>query len=499
MPSTAIVEYPAGFSKGESVPVYILGLGLPLPVENRSFSFKHMMNHPVLASADVIIGGKTQLAGFVDHPAEKLFIGADSLSLYERIEANRRKGQRQVVLCGGDPLFFGLGARLAERFAPGTLRILPGIGSLQAAAAFLSMAWENVEAVSLHGRNSRLPLAHALIRAASGGCSIFLLTDSASSPASVAAFMQERGHSGYMMHVMGNLHFTPDTGCAGTVYPSSVPAALHTCVQAEYYARLTVEQAISLPAIKKESGPLQLVIWLEPMPPAVRDGGTISWPFGLQDASLAAENALFTKTPVRAVGLGALGIEAGDTVWDLGAGSGAMSVEAARLAHRGRVVAVEARADRIPLLEKNRRRFGAANMEILHGSLPEALDDCLAVSSPPQRIFWGGGLSGNGGEASRSAVEKIFHKAWDALLPGGRMVIHCVLLSSLEFVRAQFSRTGVAAEVSCIQASLSVPLAGDYRLHALNPVFLVSASKPEHSSPSAKGRASSGREHGGTP
>jgi precorrin-6Y C5,15-methyltransferase (decarboxylating) len=142
---------------------------------------------------------------------------------------------------------------------------------------------------------------------------------------------------------------------------------------------------------------------------------------------------------------------------------------------------VEASAGRIALIEKNRHNFGAANLEIVHGTMPDILDRCLAAYSRPQRIFFGGGLNGRAEDAADAgAAGQIFRKAWNALLPGGRMVIHCVLLSTLECVRALLARTGAAAEVSCIQVSQSVPLAGDIRLQALNPVFLVSADKQEN-------------------
>ena len=473
-------------------PVYVVGLGLPVAGDGSAVSFGRNAVHPVLAGADVLVGGKAQLAAFADHPAEKLLVGADMASLYERIEANRKAGRMQVVLCNGDPLFFGLGARLAERFDPESLRVLPGVSSLQAAASFLGLAWENAESVSLHGRASWLPLAHALIRARAGGGPVFLLTDAASSPAAVAAFMKERGHERYVMHVLGNLHFALDEN---VVVATSGPVAgkeagFPVRVRAERYARLSLDQALALsPELPEGGRSLQVVIWLEPERSETREPAT-GWPLGLPDVLLATENNLLTKAPVRAAGLAALGIEAGDTVWDLGAGSGAVSVEAARLAWRGQVIAVEAKAGRILLIEENRRRFGAANLEIVHGFLPEALERCLALYPRPKRVFFGGGLgrgSGAGGRgendnesgAGPAGAERIFRSAWEALLPGGRMAIHCVLLSTLEFVRAELDHLGVAAEVTCIQASRSAPLAGDVRLQAMNPVFLVSASKAE--------------------
>ncbi len=469
MPDSRIPESPAGASTGQPAPLYVIGLGLPADGEGAAsrpeFSLcPALASHPVLAAVEILVGGKAQLAAFAEHPAEKLVVGADMAALYKRLDANRRAGRIQVVLCNGDPLFFGLGARLAERFGPESLRVLPGTSSLQAAAAFLGLPWENVASVSLHGRSSRLPLAHALIAARAGGGPVFLLTDAANPPAAVAAFMKERGHDRYRLHVMENLYLTPEG------------------VRAERHTSLSVDQALSLaPEDSGEKTPRQRVMLLEPERPESGEQAS-GWPFGLADASLATENNLLTKAPARAAGLAALGIEAGHTVWDLGAGSGAVSIEAARLAWRGLVIAVEGKADRISLIEENRRCFGAANLEILPGTLPGALDICCERFPRPDRIFIGGGLGGESGrgnaaELGATNAEQILHQAWEALAPGGRMVIHCVLLSTLEFARDSLARLGASVDVACIQASLSVPLAGDCRLQAQNPVFLVSACK----------------------
>jgi precorrin-6Y C5,15-methyltransferase (decarboxylating) len=474
MADTHLAEMSPEDPPGRTAPLYVIGLGLPGSAGD--CSCERAAPHPVLASADVLIGGRSQLAAFADHPAEKIPVGSDTAAVYERIEANRRAGRLQVALCGGDPLFFGLGARLAERFAPGDLRILPGLSSLQAAAAFLGAAWEKAEAVSLHGRDDWLPFAHALIRAACGGGPIFLLTDAAASPAAVAAFMHERGHSRHTLHVMGNLHRLPDAGFPASPFPTGT-AERPGRVRAEYYARLTVDEALRLPeTAPQEARPLQRVIWIEPANPADPERAP-AWPFGLPDAAPAGEDPPLTKAPVRAAALAALGIAAGDTVWDLGAGSGAVSLEAARIAHRGRVVAVEAKSERVLLLHRRRQYVGAANLEIVHGRLPEILDACLSLWPRPQRVFLGGGLSGNADPQSGGRAEGTFRAAWNALLPGGRMLIPCVLFSTLESARRLLAGAGAAAEVACIQASRSVPLAGDCRLQAFNPVFLVSALK----------------------
>jgi precorrin-6Y C5,15-methyltransferase (decarboxylating) len=394
----------------------------------------------VVRRADVLVGGRALLASLSGHDAEKLPVGADTAKLALIIKANREAGKRQVVLCSGDPLFFGLGARLAELLDPDALRFVPAPSSLQGAAAFLGLPWENIRAVSLHGRLCMLPLAHALM----AGKTVFALTDKRRGPAEVAAWMLERGYAHYVLHVLEELRLEPGLGVA---------CGRHCRLNPEEAARAAFD-AVS-----------PRVLLLVPQTQRQRR-------FGLGDEELSHEKELFTKLPVRATALGLLGIAPEHVVWDLGAGSGAVALEAAFLAHRGQVVAVERHERRIGDIRKNRARHGAANLEIVEGRMPECLADVLPR---PDRIFLGGGL----GDAQKAG--QTLDLAWRALKPGGRIVAACVLLSSLELARSAFAARGGRVSVTSLQAGVSAPLARDTRLQAQNPVFLVLAHKPEES------------------
>jgi precorrin-6Y C5,15-methyltransferase (decarboxylating) len=323
-----------------------------------------------------------------------------------------------------------------------------------------------------------------LARALLSGSPVFVLTDPGTTPRALAAWMLERGLAGFRMHVLENLYCTPD-GEIGVAQRWSLDLA--EAVEREETA---------------ESSSGQRVVYLEP----VQEGRAgeartrKSWPFGLADAALAKEGGVMTKAPVRAAALAALGMEAGHCVWDLGAGSGAVSLEAARLVWRGQVFAVERDTNRLALIRENRRTCGAANLEIVAGTMPLCLpsypghgkadakgvqerrqtpdapareEDSLEAALPrPHRIFLGGGLGGN-----PDAAALILRKAWRALLPGGRLVAACVLLSSLERCRAILTDLGATPGVTCLQASSGVPLARDMRLAASDPVFLVTGEK----------------------
>lgn len=441
-------------------PVHVLGLGLPGPARRALFEL------PQLRLAQVLVAGPAVLAELEGHPAQKLTVDADLAGLVETLRRNRQAGKRQTVLCNGDPLFFGLGSRLAVDLGPEALVLHPGLSSLQAAAALLGRPWHNLRAVSLHGRNARLPLAQALME----GAPVFLLTDAANHPAAIAAWLRERGLEVPALYLLENLRQTAD---------GRVCAA--RCL------RLSLDQALEL--APPATGALQVLL-LEAWPGASRPC------FGLPDEDFARDKNLISRLPVRAVALALLGIEPGHLVWDLGSGSGALAVEASFLARRGRVLAVERNERRLGHMMENRRRFGAGNMTILAGSMPDCLPDPDGAEPRPDRIFVGGGLGGGPGagpgdkagrasaagpgagrEEGRERGDEILRRAWSALKPGGRLLAACVLLGSLERARTLLASLGAGLSVTCVQASRSAALGGDLRLEAQNPVFLVLAEK----------------------
>ncbi|MDR2076346.1 MAG: precorrin-6y C5,15-methyltransferase (decarboxylating) subunit CbiE [Desulfovibrio sp.] len=423
-------------------PLSLLGLGLAQNPDER------ILRHPFVQAADILVGGREHLALFADHPAEKVVVGADIPAVLAVIQKNRAQGRSQVVLCGGDPLYFSLGSRLASLFPDAA--ILPALSSLQGAAARLGLAWEDIRSVSLHGRNHWLPLAHAL----AAGTPVFLLTDAASSPKTVAAFLEECGQSGYRLHVLDDLSLTP----SGTV-------------QAKEQRTLSVSGAL----LWRESSPKppRRVILL--VPPENPEEAI----FGLPDEEISRENNILTKGPARIAALAALGVAPQHIVWDLGAGSGSVGIEAARLAWRGKVVAVEKKPERVAHIRANRRRFRAANLEIVQGVLPGLLAGDISgaglfggLEDRPHRIFIGGGLGTDAPEAG-----ELLRLAWKRLLPGGRLAAHCVLMGSLHRARLILEKLGGTVHALSLHACQGRPLAGDLRFEGLNPVFLLCASK----------------------
>lgn len=190
---------------------------------------------------------------------------------------------------------------------------------------------------------------------------------------------------------------------------------------------------------------------------------------GLPDDSFEQRRPLrgqITKREVRAVSLYLLGIRSDGTVWDVGAGTGSIAVEAGLVAHRGAVYAVERDADSIDLLRRNVERLGGPHVQVVYGEAPGALE---ALPSPDS-VF----IGGSGGN-----LALILDAVAERLTPGGRIVVNLAALERTQETYQRLRDKGMAVELTSVSASRGKEMPdGAVRLEALNPVFIVSALKP---------------------
>ncbi|MHC1712140.1 MAG: precorrin-6y C5,15-methyltransferase (decarboxylating) subunit CbiE [Solidesulfovibrio sp.] len=405
----------------KSIAVVGLGIGRPCLCPDAAAA---------LDRAAVLVGGARQLALFPEHPGRRIPISGPLAAVFDALEAATGQGLAAVVLADGDPLFFGIGRALLARFGPERLTFFPNVTAVAAAAARLGRSWHDLPAVSLHGRDDVTPLFAALV--SHGAAAVY--TDARNTPAVIAALLLERGGDAFAVTVLEDM---------------GLPA--------ERIRRLTLPEAASL-----EFSPLCLVVAQRTQPVAV------PLALGLADDALLRLDAVFTKAPVRAVSLAALAPRPGDVVWDVGAGTGAVALEASLLCPGGPVFAVERDPKRFALLTKNIKRTGALTVSPLCGEAPEA----LAELPDPDRVFVGGGLS---------TRPDLLPAIYNRLRPGGRLVINAVLFGSVTLALDILRQYSLTVSLTQLQASMSSPLADDIRLAADNPVFILTAVKePSH-------------------
>lgn len=383
----------------------------------------------LLREADMICGGRVALGKLKRHPdlSGKLLPLTPPLEpLYKSIFALRDQGHKVVILADGDPLFYGIGASLARRSAASALAMKPAISCLQAACARMNLPWHNIYCLSLHGRDDIVPLYDAI----ASGRPICILTGGRATPDALARLLLDRGADWFGVHIFENM---------GAKEEAIYHMSLSECATAFFSDAATMILTPARPARAPR--------------------------LGLDEKKL--EGAFSTKKPARGAILELLNIEPSNNVWDVGAGSGVLALEICALAHAGRVIAIEKDMHRCLDIQENRRKLGAVNLNIVCGEAP----DCLEDLPEPQRIFMGGGFSGE------SAL-KILEKCAKALPRGGRFVASCILLDSFSLCRRFLEYLDWPMEMLQIQAATATGLGRGSHFAPLNPVFLLAAQKP---------------------
>ncbi len=372
--------------------------------------------------AELLCGGERHLAFFPEHPAERFVIKANLAALVERLRFETRP---VVVLASGDPCWYGIGPYLTERLGHEQVRILSNLSSMQLACARLGLAWQDVVHLSAHGR----PLDGILPGALAARTAV-ILTDEQNTPAAIARTLLEAGDEDAQADVFEHLGGPKERHVAGRL----------SDLVTQHFAALN------------------LLVVRHQRPPR-------AWSLGLPEEAFSHRDGQITKAEVRVVSLAKLRLHEWATLWDIGAGSGSVAIEAALCFLRhGRVYAVERDPEQLEHLAGNRHRFAAGNLTIVPGEAPTALAD-LPV---PDSVF----IGGSGGE-----LMAILSVAMERVRSGGRIVLNLVSLDHLGQTIAYAQDKDWLAEVTQIGVARSTVTAGLLRLAALNPVFIVVLSR----------------------
>lgn len=329
-----------------------------------------------------------------------------------------------ALVYSGDTGFYSGAAKLLPllRVMGYSVRVLPGLSSVQLLAAAVGRPWQDWKLVSAHGRVCD-PIAEVLSHP-----QVFFLTGGGDSPATLCAKLTAAG--------LGAAH-------------ALVGENLGTPAEAIRFglARELAEQTFAPLSV--------LLIEREALPPRRTPG--------LPDEAFIRGAVPMTKQEVRAVALAKLAVTLTDTLWDVGAGTGSVSVELALAAPAGQVYAVECDPEACILIQKNREKFAVYNLTLIEGKAPEALDTLPA----PDAVFIGG-TKGNMG----AIIDAVLHKN-----PAARLCIAAIALETLSAAVAALTAHGLAAEVTQISVSRTKAAGNLHLLMANNPVFLITGAR----------------------
>lgn len=375
----------------------------------------------LIDQAQLLVGGERHLALVPSCAAERMTWRRPLADTVAEIAA--RRGRRVVVLASGDPLWHGVGVMLARHFSRDEMVVLPHISAFSLAAARLAWPLGECATLTLHGR----PLDRLSLHL-SPGARLLILSEDGETPALVAALLAARGWGESRLTVLEHMGGARERHIAETAARWREPrvADLNTL------------------AVECVAGPGARVL------PRLA---------GLPDDAFRHDGQI-TKRVVRAATLAALGPVPGETLWDIGAGSGSIAIEWLR-GGGGRAYAIERRADRCALIAENAAVLGVPDLEIVAGEAPAALRDLPA----PDAVFIGGG----------SGAPGLFEGAWQRLEPGGRLVVNVVTLAGEARLAAWHeAHGGTMTRIAVCEAE---PLGTDRGWRPLMPVTQLALAK----------------------
>jgi len=379
----------------------------------------------VIGKADVLIGHKRHLDIFPDFPGEKQEL--DDLSIM--LDYLRGTDKRVVVLGSGDPNFFGVARFLLRNLPNERIEIFPNVTSDQYAFARIKEPWDDAIFVSVHGRG----LKGAIDRIVAAE-KVAILTDSVNSPAVIARELIARGAEGYEGWLCEDL---------------GLPT--------EKFTRTDVKGLAELAA-----SPLNILILIKAWEPTLTHYPVI----GIDDDEFATAKKLITKQEVRAVTLAKLQLQDDLVMWDIGAGSASVSVEAENLMPNGKVFALEKNPQYLAFIRDNLKKFHCRNIILVEAYAPEGLDDL----PDPDRVFIGG---------SGGMLEEIIEAVDRRLKPDGRIVLNAVTLDTLTKAVEFLEDHGYTVEVCCVNIAKTRGLTEYKMFEAHNPVYIIAAWKGE--------------------
>lgn len=392
--------------------VYLIGVGMGNP------ALLTVQAWETLRRCGLLIGAKRLLDAVPELTAPKCPLVRPS-EIAETIRTS--DAEEAAVLFSGDIGFFSGAKRLYPLLEGWEVEGIPGVSSLSYFAAKCQKPWQDAYVVSCHGRDG------GTVAAVQSHAKTFLLTGGAYKVEILCRLLIEAG--------LGDL---PAWAGEWLSYPQE--RIVHGTA-----AELAEERFDDL-----------AVLLVENPAPVQR---TCAAP-GLPDSAFQRGKVPMTKEEVRTLAVSKLRPRRDSVIWDVGAGTGSVSVECALAASEGTVWAVERSAEGVRLLECNRERFGVSNLRIVEGIAPEALQSLPA----PDRVFLGG--SGGG-------LEGILDLIW-AKNPKARVVLTAVTLETLskltDYLRARPRLSMELVQLSVARAEI---LGSHHLLRAENPIFLV--------------------------
>ncbi len=352
------------------------------------------------------------------------------ISPLERMITQTKEALQQgkvAILASGDPLFYGIGRTLLRHFPAEQLNIHPAPSAMQLACARFKIPWEDLTILSLHGRSAEHVAARVLHRG-----KVMLFTDNSNTPNRIAAALLEHLRSHNAHRRIQNIR---------------VCVAENLGLEDERLTSGTLEQISST-----SFSPLNMMLISQTLSSA-------NFSFGLREHELHHSRGLITKDEIRAASLHKLRLPRQGVFWDVGGGSGSISIEAARLHPELDIYTIEKKVEEQENIRANIKAWNAYNIHLIQGEAPNA----LAGLPAPDRVFIGG--SGN-------QLDAIISQVGSELRPSGRIVVNAILKKTAEQAPKLLHKQGLRVETAVL--SVTRTQYPEKTQQQFNPITIIS-------------------------
>ena len=392
----------------------------------------------IIENATVLVGSKRHISYFPESCVKKLELTDLNIGI-EAIAQLELSNNSIVVLTSGDPLFFGLGRLLLTKFKPEQICFYPHLTSIQLAFNRLKIPWQDAAIVSVHGRSTD----NLIKLLKQGKAKIAVLTDNNNNPAAIARlFLALELPVNYSFHVCENL--------GGE----------------EKIMRFAPEQLTQLSKLSSNFAALNVLVLIRETQEKTLDLASLPL-IGLPDNSFLSFDdrpSLITKKEVRLAILGELALQPKQTVWDIGAGTGSVSIEIARICPTCRVFAIEKTSMGSNLITRNSRRFQVDNLTSINGKAPDVLEELPNCD----RVF----IGGSGGN-----ITDILYTCSQKLNSAGIVVMSFATIEYQIQTINWLNQNAWQYKLLQLQISRSTPINHLTRLTPLNPVTIITARR----------------------
>lgn len=387
----------------------------------------------VLEDAELLVGDHNTLGHVTDGNQERIVVEGNLAETADEIKAITDR--RMVVIASGDPLFYGVARYLCDKIGKDRFEVLPHVSSMQLAFARVKESWD--EAFLTNLANHSLDVVIDKVRIAE---KVGLFTSEESTPNVIARTLLDKNIDYFRAYVCENLGSPDERVTRGELAD----------VANQTFAPLNVMILVRKPEL--------------PDRPAEKVGQRL---FGNRDDHFLQskpKQGLLTPAEVRSTALAELDLGANSIVWDVGAGSGSVAIEAAQIASGGMTYAIEMDPDDYELVQSNAERMNVDNLVAVLGRAPDAWSEL----PDPDAIFIGG---------SGKEVSHLISQACERLKIGGRLVANVGSIENLAAVHEAMNKVGQDVNVWMMNIARGTYQLGRVRFDALNPTFLLSVVK----------------------